>query len=257
MEHASKLKDLGQFIRLKRNSISPETYSLPYGKRKTPGLRREEVSILSGISVSLYTLIEQGQYDHPSVDVLEAIARTLKMTTGELNHMLFLSDNAHLKSKKPTGKVSETIKLYLNDLSETSSIVLDAYWNILYANNNFLENLVIEDINMHFIELLFDNSINANIENLTDLQNTFISVFRYKTSAFYHDKVFQELLQHLLTNISEFNDVWEKHEIESDPKAIHLITNTDSLIARYDFLPIYPVTDSDLIIFNFIKKQSH
>ena len=87
--------ELAEFLRTRRAALRPEAVGLPSaGRRRTPGLRREEVALLAGVSVSWYTWLEQGRPIRASRDVLVAIARTLQLNPTEHAHLLALADRA-------------------------------------------------------------------------------------------------------------------------------------------------------------------
>lgn len=81
--------ELADFLRTRRQHISPPTVGLnATGQRRTPGLRREEVSALSGVSLTWYTWLEQGRDIKPSRQVMDSLARTLRMSTAEHAYVL-------------------------------------------------------------------------------------------------------------------------------------------------------------------------
>ena len=85
--------ELAAFLRSRRERITPEDVGLPGGsRRRTAGLRREEVAQLAGVGVTWYTWLEQGRPIRASVQVLEAVARTLRLDTTERQHLLRLAE---------------------------------------------------------------------------------------------------------------------------------------------------------------------
>lgn len=89
---SDRARELGVFLRTRRERVAPGDVGLPPGgRRRTPGLRREEVSQLAGVGVTWYTWLEQGRASGVSDQVLEAIARVLGMSATERHHMLVLS----------------------------------------------------------------------------------------------------------------------------------------------------------------------
>src|SRR5262245_37319566 len=85
-------RELGAFLRSRRERIKPEDVGLrSLRRRRTPGLRREEVAQLAGVGVTWYTWLEQGRDIHPSAEVLEAIARTLQFDSHEHAHLFTLA----------------------------------------------------------------------------------------------------------------------------------------------------------------------
>ncbi len=88
----SRHEELGEFLRLHRERRTPQSVGIvPEGRRRTPGLRREEVSALAGVGLSWYTWLEQGRDVTPSAGVLDALARVLDLTTDERGHLFHLA----------------------------------------------------------------------------------------------------------------------------------------------------------------------
>src|SRR3954464_1309318 len=84
-------REFGAFLPARRARLQPAEFGLPDGPRRTPGLRREEVAVLAGVSVSWYTWLEQGRDIQPSADALRRISRVLKLDTVESAHLFALS----------------------------------------------------------------------------------------------------------------------------------------------------------------------
>ena len=92
MPGSTKREELAAFLRARRDALTPAEVGLPAGRaRRTPGLRREEIALLAGVSVTWYTWLEQGRPINASVDVLEALARTLRLDDAERRHLLTLA----------------------------------------------------------------------------------------------------------------------------------------------------------------------
>src|SRR5215469_14021258 len=92
MEETERRQALAAFLRTRRARLSPAEVGLPArSRRRTPGLRREEVAELANIGVSWYTLLEQGQDVHPSRAVLESLAGALRLTPAETRHLFRLA----------------------------------------------------------------------------------------------------------------------------------------------------------------------
>src|SRR6185437_3054248 len=88
----SRLTELAAFLRSRRERLRPELVGLPFGgRRRTPGLRREEVAQLAGVGVTWYTWLEQGRQIRPSESVLGAIASALRLDPSERAHLLTLA----------------------------------------------------------------------------------------------------------------------------------------------------------------------
>jgi transcriptional regulator with XRE-family HTH domain len=82
---------LGEYLRARREQVTPEQAGIPeYGVRRVPGLRREEVAMLAGISADYYLRLERGRDRNPSVQVLESIAQVLQLDDDHFAHLLTL-----------------------------------------------------------------------------------------------------------------------------------------------------------------------
>lgn len=93
--------ELGEFLRGRRGRVSPEDVGLTsYGTRRVPGLRREELAQLAGISVTYYTRLEQGQSRHASEAIVEALARALGLDDDERAHLHDLARPAPAKPRR-------------------------------------------------------------------------------------------------------------------------------------------------------------
>jgi len=94
--------ELGQFLRARRAALKPDDLGLPeFGRRRVPGLRREEVAQMAGVSVAYYTRLEQGNSENVSAEVLDAIARALRLTEAEHTYLTQLARPKLHKKKVP------------------------------------------------------------------------------------------------------------------------------------------------------------
>jgi hypothetical protein len=132
--------ELGAFLRTRRERISPEQAGLPPGsRRRTPGLRREEVAQLSGVGVTWYTWLEQGRPIHASSQVLSAIGRTLLLDQAEREHLFRLADLSNTATAAGGGttaceQVLPEVQEILDTLSPMPASVLNERFDLLAWN---------------------------------------------------------------------------------------------------------------------------
>ncbi|SAE70979.1 helix-turn-helix domain-containing protein [Enterobacter cloacae] len=94
-------KQLGAFLRARRESLDPQRLGLPRsGRRRTPGLRREEVAMLADVGVTWYTWLEQGRDVNPSSAVMAAVAKALQCTPTEARHLFLLAGYRRAKRRR-------------------------------------------------------------------------------------------------------------------------------------------------------------
>ena len=130
--------EFGLALRRWRDRVGPEAAGLPAGgHRRAAGLRREEVAQLAGISVDYITRLEQGRALNPSTQVVEALARALRLTGLERTHLFRLA-GLHLPGPETiSGYITPSVQRMLDRLTGTPVAVYDAAWTLLIANQPF------------------------------------------------------------------------------------------------------------------------
>src|SRR5579875_3391953 len=119
MQENDRRQALAHFLRQRRASLSPSEVDLPPGfRRRTQGLRREEVAQLANVGTSWYVWLEQGRDVHPSAQVLESLAQALRMTPNERRHLFLLAGQPLPPVVSPvTENVSQALQQMLDDLN--------------------------------------------------------------------------------------------------------------------------------------------
>lgn len=124
---------LGEFLRARRDGLLPEDFGLPRGRRRAPGLRREEVAQLCGISPTWYTWIEQGRTTAISVETLSAIAAGLRLSRAERAYLFELSARADPAPPLAEGSHPRQLSALVNAV-RTPAYILDRHWDALAWN---------------------------------------------------------------------------------------------------------------------------
>ncbi|MER7028247.1 MULTISPECIES: helix-turn-helix transcriptional regulator [Streptomyces] len=128
-------KELAGFLRSRRERLSPATVGLPTGpRRRTPGLRREEVAQLAFISTEYYTRLEQARGPSPSREVLAQLARALRLSDAERDHLHHLAGAPPGPPPGPSREVRQSLVDLLARLPETAALVLSATYDVLAWN---------------------------------------------------------------------------------------------------------------------------
>lgn len=134
MATASKL---GDYLRARREQVRPEDVGLPAGeRRRVPGLRREEVALLAGISAEYYLRLEQGRDRHPSDQVLDSIAGALRLETDARVYMHALAHSPRTATRRTSRpeRVSASIQNMIDGWPTTPALVHGRYMTTLAAN---------------------------------------------------------------------------------------------------------------------------
>jgi len=212
--------ELSDFLRKRRAGITPEQVGLPAGgRRRTPGLRREEVAQLAGVGATWYTWLEQGRDVRASLDVFEAISRALRLTPAERIHLILLGRGDEAPPcPGPVERVSPTVKRLIQGLGGTAAYVLGRRWDYLAWNDPAIAvfgdfgRLPREERNHAW--QTFTNP--ARRELLTDWDKSsrlLVAKFRADSARHLGDPSFEQLIEALRNASSEFCRAWKRHEV--------------------------------------------
>ncbi len=129
-------QELGAFLRSRRHRLHPEDVGIPPGpRRRTPGLRREEVAVLAHISTEYYVRLEQGRAPRPSGEVLGSVSAALRLTDQESEHLHLLAGVARVRSELHRRDVRPSILSLLDRLPGTAGFVMSATFEVLACND--------------------------------------------------------------------------------------------------------------------------
>ncbi len=132
---AGRRNELAQFLRSRRARLSPADVGLPPGvRRRTPGLRREEVAQLAGVGVTWYTWLEQGRPIHASVQILDAIARTLRLDPAERAHLYRLAEVPAVPDPAGSEDLPPDIQPILDSMALIPAAVYNGRYDVLAWN---------------------------------------------------------------------------------------------------------------------------
>ncbi|MFG3049463.1 helix-turn-helix transcriptional regulator [Kitasatospora sp. NPDC048239] len=212
--------ELAAFLRSRRERIAPEQVGLPpTGRRRTPGLRREEVAQLASVGVTWYTWLEQGRGIQVSTQVLDAVARALLLDPSERAHLFTLAgaDDPAPVVECPT--VTPAVRLVLDQMSPYPAGVVNTRYDVLAYNAQFtgivgdLAALPFEDRNMmwlaftpsRFREVLVDH------ESERDLM---VARFRSAMADHSAEPAWKTLLGRLRKASPDFEAAWQRHDVQ-------------------------------------------
>ena len=217
-ESADHRRELADFLRARREGTRPEQVGLPAGRgRRTPGLRREEVALLAGVSVTWYTWLEQGRRINASDDVLLAIGRALRLDDAGQEHMLALTDPGTASVEAPDEPPSALIRL-LESLMPAPAYVLGPHWEFVAWNTAQarlyprIEELEPPRRNLLWV-LFADASTRELIVDWDIHARQALAEFRSATSAVRHDSAMNELVDLLTSESSDFAAWWPEHDV--------------------------------------------
>ncbi len=126
---------LGAYLKDRRAKLDPASFGLPLARRRTPGLRREEVAQRAHVSATWYTWLEQGRGGAPSADVLDRIARALMLTDVEREHLFLIGLGRPPEVRyQPQGGITPRLQRVLDSLETSPAYIRNSGWDILAWN---------------------------------------------------------------------------------------------------------------------------
>ncbi len=216
----SERNPLGVFLRDRRTRLDPATFGLS-GRRRTPGLRREEVAQRANISPTWYTWLEQGRGGAPSADVLNRIANGLMLTEPEREHlfMLGLGRPPEVRYRSVEG-ISPRLQRLIDTLDASPALVRTAAWDIVAWNK--AATVVMTDYNSlapsdrNILRLLFCNPTIRNVQHDWEAMARFVvGSFRADAARAGATSEIAELVEDLCRVSPEFASLWQENEIVS------------------------------------------
>jgi len=219
-------EELRRFLKAARMRISPSEFSLPsYGRRRSPGLRREEVASLAGMSVTWYTWFEQGREVQLSVDMLERLAATLRLSEHERSFLYALaqhrppplSDGLTPAAAATHMRVPPGVQHLLDNLSLPAQVLTEDWtvigWNqlVVRAFRDYSA-LALEARNLFRI-LLFDERYQRDAEQYRQMVKRLTARFKWDYSHAHCPKAFEVLIREAMQRSRLFCEFWHDAEI--------------------------------------------
>jgi len=220
-DRTSRRVELGRFLRSRRERITPDQVGIPNGgRRRTPGLRREEVAHLAGVGVSWYTWLEQARDIQASPAVLDAVARALRLDPYERRHLFSLAGAVDPAAPGEPGltAVPPQVRALLQQIEPFPANVQSARCDLLAYNTSYrvlisdLDLLPIEDRNVIWLTFTHPAWRRALIDWPVTADRV-VAQFRAAYSEHVDDPAWRWLLNRLLAASPEFAERWQRHEI--------------------------------------------
>jgi transcriptional regulator with XRE-family HTH domain len=220
-------QELGAFLRSRRERLRPEDVGLaPGSRRRTPGLRREEVAVLAHISIEYYVRLEQGRAPRPSGDVLAGIGGALRLTDAESDHLHVLAGTAPSRTGLHRRDVRPSILALIERLPQTAAFVVSATYEVLAWNGltaalmeDFGE-LAPEDRNLARRAFLGSGPAGTPLYGVSDAGEFRLHVvmeLRRALARYPSDPAVAGLVAELRGGSPEFARLWERHDVQAAP----------------------------------------
>jgi transcriptional regulator with XRE-family HTH domain len=229
---------LGQYLRARRELVRPEDVGLTrFGRRRVPGLRREELATLAGISSDYYLRLEQGRDRHPSPEVVDALARALQLDEDATAHLHSLSRATASRRCPPNRERAPAwIERLIMSWPTTPALVHDRHLDVLAAN------ALASALVPHFRpgvnlvrELFLDPEVCKVFIDCDAIFHAGVAGLRALAGPDLDDPRLAELVAELSACSDRFRRLWARHDVRGKPSESHTIDHP-----RVGLLTVYP-----------------
>jgi transcriptional regulator with XRE-family HTH domain len=250
---AGRRAELADFLRTRRAEVAPGHLGLEAnGRRRTPGLRREEVAQLAGVGLSWYTWLEQGRDIRPSAQVLDAIARVLRLDAAERAHLFHL---ARVEPPLPDGdyprEASPALRAFVDGLEPNPAYVAGPRADVLAwnaaATRVFHDWGAEPPDRRNLLWWLFtDPSWDRSSPNWQSTAKHTLARFRAQHARRPDDPSFAALVEELSARSPEFRAWWPRHEVIGEQAGTKTIEHPELGTLRLHHLQSTPTSDPEL-----------
>ncbi|MGW6200236.1 helix-turn-helix transcriptional regulator [Kribbella sp. NPDC055110] len=254
--------ELGEFLKARRARVAPEDVGLPAGgRRRTPGLRREELALLAGVGVTWYTWLEQGRPINASGQVLDAVATTLKLSPVEREHLYRLAEATPMRLPRTTDCASEAVfDEIVAALDPLPAVITNTRFDIIRANQAYHD--LFHD--WHQLPCIHKNLLwciitepaaRAQLLNYDTEVPYLVGRLRSAYGEHVGDPDWETDLERLQSICPEFAQLWSRHEVAACTPRVRRILNpivgelrltvTELAVSAHPDLVLYVETPAD------------
>src|SRR4051794_25858590 len=213
---AVRAPELGEFLRSRRARVDPSMVGFPADRRRTAGLRREELASLAGVTVSWLAKLEQGQAHAVSSEVLGSLARALRLTEAERDHLFALAGFRTAEHDVDV-IVTDALRTLLDELEPNPAYVLDRCWNIVAWNQAeaaLFPGLLTRTAQPNLLELVFlDDDLRHLMADHDEELVRLVSQFRLHCTDWPDDAQIKAVLDRLRRSSPDFAALWEAKDV--------------------------------------------
>jgi transcriptional regulator with XRE-family HTH domain len=249
---------LGTYLKDRRARLDPASFGLPLARRRTPGLRREEVAQRAHVSATWYTWLEQGRGGAPSADVLDRIARAMILTDAEREHLflLGLGRPPEVRYRAPQG-ISPRLQRLLDTLEYSPAFIRTATWDVIAWNKAAAAVLTdystLPDGQRNVLRLMFHDA------HVRAAQSNWQSVARYVVASFRADvaragaaRNVQSLVDELCATSPEFAAMWRDNDVQTHGDGVKIVHHPTAgpLSMEFSAFAVDGRPDLNMVVYN-------
>lgn len=253
-------RELGSFLSSRRALLKPDEFGLSGGARRTPGLRREEVALLAGVSVSWYTWLEQGRDIQASTDALGRISKVLKLDGVESAHLHALSSR-ELPTIVTGGGISDGLEMLVRAIDPIPAYIRNKQLDIL-AWNHAIADLFVDYSQLlpherNTLRLMFlYRPYRTLIRDWEQMARGTISTFRAARAQAQDKAPFDSLIEQLSDLSPEFHDWWKDVTVKGFDEGQKRLRHPSAGDIEFTYVALSPAGRPDLSLVTYIPRLS-
>ncbi|MBL7489966.1 helix-turn-helix domain-containing protein [Frankia sp. AgB1.9] len=247
--------ELAAFLRARRASLRPADVGLPdgLGHRRTPGLRREEVAELAGLSITWYTWLEQGRPIAASAQVVDALARALRLDADQHRHLRVLAGLPVPPARTAIDAIEPRVQRLVDSTAPNASVMFDRYFDFIAWNAPYVrirhDPAAMPDDRRNLLWMMFTDEENrARMPSWEAAARAVLSQFRAAVGRSPGDPRFVELVDALTKESPEFGRWWSGYPIRDFRPATILVDHPAAGRIALDVYQLRPVEYPDLLL---------
>lgn len=211
---------LGSFLKDRRARIDPVAFGYPMARRRTPGLRREEVAQRADVSATWYTWLEQGRNGAPSSAVLERLANALQLTVSEREHLHLIAGRQPRRDHPHAApEVTPRMQRMLDSLTLSPAIIKTSAWDIVGWNIAAARVLTdyadLRPEERNVVRLIFGKSSDTRNEYWNSQARLVVASLRLQTTRTGSSVVAHALVADMCRSSSDFDRMWNENDVAS------------------------------------------
>ena len=249
---------LGSYLKDRRAKLDPATFGFPLKRRRTPGLRREEVAQRANVSATWYTWLEQGRGGAPSADVLDRIARAMMLTDVEREHLflLGLGRPPEVRYHAPEG-ISPRLQRVLDTLEYSPAFIRTATWDVIAWNRAAAAVLTdystLPDGQRNVLRMMFrDSRVRAAQPNWQSVARYVVASFRADVARAGAARNVQSLVDELCATSPEFAAMWRDNDVQGHGDGVKVLHHpiAGPLSMEFSAFAVDGRPDLNMVIYN-------
>ncbi|QEU91286.1 helix-turn-helix domain-containing protein [Streptomyces kanamyceticus] len=251
-------QELAAFLRTRRERLDPDDFDLPSRRRsrRTPGLRREEVAELAGVSIDYVVRLEQGRGLRPSADVVEALSRALRLGPDERAYLFGLTRQRPRTTEEPATAAAPQLARLVADLSPLPAMLMNHRYDILTWNPEMgrllrdLDTLPPARRNAMWLCLMHPGMRDFYLDRESVVREG-VAHLRAAWAAHPEDRALSELIAEFTLRDAEFARLWNEGDVKVNGRGRKEMRHPDVGVIAVDFEVLMPLQDADqrLVIF--------